>query len=468
MLLFLLNCVKINKRTNIDMSTIYSVKKGLDIKLIGEANKRVVDLEVKKFAVKPPDFIGCFPKVLIKEGEEVKAGTPLFYDKYRKDIIFTSPVSGKFVELRRGAKRKILELVIESDGKFESIDFGKENLSSVTREKVIDKLLKSGVWSVIRQRPYAIIANPKDNPKSIFVTGFDTAPLAPDYDILLEGKQEEFQAGLDILTKLTDGKVHLNVHSKLNKSSVLLDAKNVQLNTFDGPHPSGNVSVHINRIDPINKGDVIWYINAVDVVTIGKLFITGLYDSSRIIALTGSEVKNTGYYKTHKGASITKMITGNLKGDNNRYISGNVLTGTKVDSHGFIGFYDSHITVIPEGDYYEFFGWAKPGFGKWSFSKSFPAGWIKSNKGYRLDTNTHGGKRAFVVTGLYEKVFPFDIYPMHLMKAILVEDIDLMENLGIYEIDAEDFALCEVIDPSKIDMQEIVRNGLELMRREMS
>ncbi len=449
------------------MSTIYSVKKGLDIKLIGEAEKTIVDLDAKRFAIKPPDFIGCFPKMLVKEGDLVKAGTPLFFDKYRENITFTSPVSGKFVELKRGAKRKILEIIIESDGKFESIDFGSADVSSLNKEAVTEKLLKSGVWPLIRQRPYSTIANPEDAPKSIFVNAFDSAPLAPDYDLLVEGREKEFQAGLDVLTKLTTGKVHLNTHKKLNSSSVFSNAKNVQVNTFSGPHPSGNVSVHISRLDPINKGDVVWYVDAQDVIVMGTLFLTGKYDSTRIVALTGSEVMNPKYYKAHIGACITNMVTNNITGDNNRYISGNVLTGTKIESDGFLSFYNAHVTVIPEGNYYEFFGWALPGFGKWSFSKTFPA-FLSPNKKYRLDTNMHGGERAFVITGLYEKVFPFNIYPMQLMKAMIVEDIDLMENMGIYEIDAEDFALCEVIDPSKINMQEIVRNGLELMRKEMS
>jgi len=449
------------------MSTIYFVKKGLDIKLIGEAEKTIVDLDAKRFAIKPPDFIGCFPKMLIKEGDSVKAGTPLFFDKYRENIIYTSPISGKFVELKRGAKRKILELIIESDGKFESIDFGSAEISSLDKTVVVEKMLKSGVWPLLRQRPYSVIANPDDSPKSIFVTAFDSSPLAPDFDLLVQGREEEFQTGLDVLAKLTTGKVHLNTHKELNSSQVFSSARNVQVNTFAGPHPSGNVSVHISRIDPINKGDVVWYINAQDVITIGTLFSTGKYDSTRVVALTGSEVTNPKYYRAHIGANITNMVVNNINGDNNRYISGTVLTGTKIESDGFLGFYDAQITVIPEGDYYEFFGWVLPGFGKWSFSKTFPA-FLSPNKKYRLDTNLHGGKRAFVVTGLYEKVFPFDIYPMQLMKAIIVEDIDLMENMGIYEIDAEDFALCEVIDPSKINMQEIVRNGLELMRKEMS
>ncbi len=449
------------------MSTIYSVKKGLDIKLLGEAEKAVVDLDAKRFAIKPPDFLGCFPKMLIKEGDSVKAGTPLFFDKYRENIVYTSPVSGKFVEIKRGAKRKILELIIESDGNYESIDFGSADPASIDKQTALEKLLKSGIWPLIRQRPYSVVANPDDTPKSIFVAAFSSAPLAPQYDFMVQGREKELQAGLNVLAKLTSGKVHLNTHNKLNNADTFKGFKNVQLNTFAGPHPSGNVSVHISRIDPVNKGDVIWYTDVQGVITIGKLFLTGKYDSSGVIALTGSEVTKPRYYRVYRGAGITNMIVNNVSGGKNRFISGDVLTGTKIEPDGFLGFYDSQVTVIPEGDYYEFFGWANPGFGKWSFSKTYPA-WLTPNKKYRLDTNLHGGLRAFVLTGLYEKVFPFDIYPMQLMKAILVEDIDLMENLGIYEIDAEDFALCEVIDPSKINMQEIVRKGLEMMRKEMS
>jgi len=449
------------------MSTIYSVKKGLDIKLLGEAEKTIVDLDAKRFAIKPPDFIGCFPKMLIKEGDSVKAGTPLFFDKYRENITFTSPVSGKFVEIKRGAKRKILELIIESDGKFESLDFGSSDTGLSDKQQATEKLLKSGVWPLLRQRPYSVIANPDDTPKSIFVAAFSSAPLAPDYELMIKGNEKELQAGFDVLAKLTPGKVHLNTHDKLNHPEVFKNIKNVQVNTFSGAHPSGNVSVHISRLDPINKGDVIWYTDVQGVITIGKLFLTGKYDSTRIVALTGSEVLKPRYYRAHAGANITNMVVNNVSDSNNRFISGDVLTGKKIESDGFLSFYDSQVTIIPEGDYYEFFGWANPGFGKWSFSRTYPS-WLTPNKKYRLDTNLHGGLRAFVLTGLYEKVFPFDIYPMQLMKSILVEDIDLMENLGIYEIDAEDFALCEVIDPSKINMQEIVRNGLELMRKEMS
>ncbi len=449
------------------MSTTFIIKKGLDIKLLGEAEKTIVDLNAEKFAIKPPNFIGCFPKVIIKEGDTVKAGSPLFFDKNRDNIIFTSPVSGKVEAVKRGAKRKLLEIIIDSNGKNESIDFGTSKINELQKEGIIDTMLKSGVWPLIRQRPYSVIANPEETPKSIFVAAYDSSPLAPDFDLIVHGHGEEFQAGLDVLSKLTEGTVHLNVDANKTKSKVFLNSKNVQINTFSGPHPSGNVSVHISKLDPINKGDVVWYLYPQDVLTIGRLFLQGKYDSSRIFACAGSEVTKPKYFKSYVGASIKNMIDGNVSDGNNRFISGTVLTGEKIDKDGFLGFYDSMISVIPEGNHHEFFGWLLPGFGKFSFSKTFPS-YLTPKKKFKVDTNLHGGVRAYVMTGKFEKVFPFDIYPLQLIKAVMVEDIDLMENLGIYEIDHEDFALCEVIDTSKTEIQSIIRGGLDLMRNEMS
>ncbi len=449
------------------MLTVFNIKKGLDIRLLGDAEKTISGLDSRLFGIKPTDFIGCFPKMLVKEGDEVKAGSPLFFDKYREEILFTSPVSGKITTIRRGAKRKLLEVIIESDKKHESLDFGTSNPVNTDREAIIDKLLKSGLWPAIRQRPYSVIANPKDEPKAIFIPAFDSSPLAPDFDLMVHGQGETFQAGLDVLAKLTTGKIFLNVHAEKTKSKVFLNAKKVEINHFRGPHPSGNVSVHISRLSPINKGELVWYVYPQDILAIGRLFLTGKHDTSRLVALTGSETKHPRYFKTFTGASVVNMVKDNVETGDLRYISGNVLTGDKIDNSGFVGFYHTQVTVIPEGNYYELFGWALPGFGKFSVSHTYPA-FLNHSKKYRLDTNLHGGERAYVMTGMFEKVFPFDIYPLQLIKAILVEDIDLMENLGIYEIDSEDFALCEVIDTSKTEIQEIVRNGLELMRKEMS
>ncbi|MCK4639518.1 MAG: NADH:ubiquinone reductase (Na(+)-transporting) subunit A, partial [Bacteroidales bacterium] len=276
-----------------------------------------------------------------------------------------------------------------------------------------------------------------------------------------------FQTGLDAITKLTSGKVHLNLKADNPSSRVFSKSKNVQINEFTGPHPAGNVSIQINHIDPINKGDIVWYLYPQDVLTIGKLFIEGKFDASRMVALTGSEILKPKYYKTHIGASIEGMIEDNVTDIKKRFISGNVLTGSKIESRGFVGFYDSQVTVIPEGDHYEFLGWGLPNCNKFSFYRSF-CSWMTPNKKFRIDTNINGGVRAFVMTGQFEKVFPMNIYPMQLIKAILIEDIDLMENLGIYEVDEEDFALCEFISTSKIEIQSIIRKGLDLMRKEMS
>lgn len=449
------------------MSTDYIINKGIDIKLLGDAEKTIVDLNAKRFAIKPTDFVGCFPKMLVKEGDSVKAGTTLFYDKYRENIKFSSPVSGIVTSLVRGAKRKLLEIIIESDGKGESVDFGSKNIESLKREEIISKMLESGIWPLVRQRPYSIIADPNVEPKAIFISAFNSAPLAPDFDLIVHGQGEAFQAGLDVLSKLTSGKVHLNVDAKNTTSKVFLNSKNVQLNKFSGPHPAGNVSVHVNRVDPLNKGEMIWYAGPQEVISIGKFFLNGKVDSKRIFAVAGSEVNNPKYYKSSIGACITNMTSGNIKGDNNRFISGNVLTGEKIYKDGFMGYYHYLATVIPEGNFHEFFGWITPGLKKFSVSGTFVSKLLKNRK-YRLNTNLHGGERAMVMTGKYEKVFPFDIYPMQLIKAIMVEDIDLMEQLGIYEIDEEDFALCEVIDTSKTELQKIVRGGLDLMRKEMS
>jgi len=449
------------------MSTNYLINKGLDIKLLGDSEKNIVDYSAKRFAVKPTDFIGVFPKMMVAEGDLVQVGTPLFYDKNRTNIIFTSPVSGKVEALKRGAKRRLLEVIIQSDDKFDAVQFAPQKVDGMSREAIIETMLQSGIWPMLRQRPYSVIANPAETPKAIYVPAFDTSPLAPDFDLVVQGKGDEFQTGLDVLKKLTNGPVHLNVDAKNTTSKVFLNSKNVQINKFSGPHPTGNVSVQASKISPINKGELIWYLYPQDVITIGNFFLTGKVDFTRIIALAGSEVLKPRYYKTVLGACIKRMVDGNLTKGNNRTISGNVLTGEKIEMDGFVGFYDSMVTVIPEGNEAEFFGWLLPGFNKFSFSKTFLS-WMFPNRKYRLNTNLHGGHRSLVMTGKYEQVFPFDIYPMALLKAIMVEDIDAMENLGIYEIDAEDFALCEVIDTSKTEMQSIVRKGLELMRKEMS
>ncbi len=314
----------------------------------------------------------------LKPGATVKAGTSLFYDKYRPEIKFVSPVSGELKAVNRGERRKILEVVIEADGKNEKEDFGKADPSKISREDVIAKMLKAGVWPFIRQRPYDIIANPSDTPKAFFVSGFDSAPLAPDYDFILTGLEKEFQAGIEVLRKLSNDNVHLGINSKAS-SKIFKGLTGVKLHEFDGPHPSGNVGIQLHHVLPVCKGDVVWVAQPQDVVTIGRLFTEGVYDASRTVVLAGSEVKNRGYYKTMIGASITPLVKDNITNDNVRYISGNVLTGTAIDADGYLGFYHSQITVIPEGNYYEFMGWAMPGFGKYSVSHTYFS-WLSPKK----------------------------------------------------------------------------------------
>lgn len=449
------------------MSLDIKIKRGLDIRLVGEAEKSIETIEAPDtVAIKPTDFNGLTPKLIAREGDEVKAGSPLFYNKDDNRLVITSPVSGEVVEIVRGAKRKILAVKILADKQTNYIDFGKADASALSGEEVKEKLLKSGVWSYVRQRPYNVIANPDDQPKAIVVSAFDTAPLAPDYSYIIEGQADAFQAGLNALAKLTSGKVHLNVSGKGNSSGVFTSAKGVQLNKVSGPHPAGNVGIQIHHIDPIGKGEKVWVVNPQDVVIIGKLFSEGKYDASKVVALTGSEVSSPKYYKVLQGTPIKNIVDGKLQGENNRIISGNVLTGDKVSLDSYLGYYHSHITVIPEGDEPEFMGWLAPGFNKFSASRTFFTWLMPKTKRFNLDTAMHGEERAFVMSGEYDKVLPMDIYPVQLLKASLANDIELMEGLGIYEVDEEDFALCEYVCTSKIEVQSILRNGLDLVRIE--
>jgi len=451
------------------MSTYIKIKKGLDIKMAGEASKSLVNLQVPEiFAIKPADFIGLTPKLLVKEGDEVKAGSPLFCDKNNESVTFCSPVSGEVIEIVRGEKRRILEVKILADKEIKYASFNKTDPNDLSGEQITGALLNSGAWPFIRQRPFGIVANPGEKPKSIFISAFDSNPLAPDNNFIMPGNEANFQTGLDALQKLTDGKVHLNVQADAATAAVFMNAKGVVLNKISGPHPAGNVGVQIHHIDPVNKGEAVWYINPQDVVIIGKIFNEGIFDATRVVALTGSPVNDPKYYKTIVGCSVKNMIAdGGLKAGENRIISGNILSGYQIPPDGYLGFYDSQVTVIPEGHEFEFMGWLAPGFNKFSMSRTFFS-WMTPNKKHDLNTNLHGEERPFVMTGQYEKVFPMDIYPVQLLKSILIEDIDMMEKLGIYEVTEEDFALCEFVCTSKIRSQEIIRRGLDIVRRELS
>ncbi len=452
------------------MSKTVKLKKGFDIKLVGKAEKQLDNFKsAKTYAIKPTDFIGLQrPKVPLNEGDTVKAGTPILFDKAMEKVQFVSPVSGEIVEIKRGDRRKLLEIKILADSEITYETFtahDASSLKSLSKESVIDTMCQGGVWPQLIQRPYGIIANPEETPKSIFISGFDTHPLAPDYGFTLNGEEKYFQAGIDILAKLTSGKIHLGVNGAENISPIFSNIQGVQINKFQGPHPAGNVGVHIHHIDPVNKGDVVWTINPFGVAQIGKLFLDGRYDASKIIAVTGSEAKKSVYTKTFIGACVDTMVFNNLKQDHVRVVSGNVLTGERINQDGYLGYYHNQITILPEGDYYEFLGWMKPTTEKLSYHRALGLlSFMSPNKEYVLDTNARGEERAFVQTGVFESVTPMDILPVYLLKAIMAEDYDEMEELGIYELVEEDLALCEFVDVSKHPVQEILRKGIDLIQ----
>lgn len=452
------------------MSKTIKLKKGFNLNLSGKPDQKITEVpQPETFALKPTDFAGIDrPKLMVKEGDNVKAGSPIFYDKPYENIFYTSPVSGEIVEIKRGEKRKILEVKILADKKIEYLKFNSYTASDITglsKEEAKELLISSGVWPGIIQRPYGVVANPEDEPKAIFISAFDTNPLAPAYEFLLQGKEQYFQTGLDILKKFTSGLVHLNIDGTTEVPQVYSQATGVEVNKFVGKHPSGNVGVQIHHLDPINKGEILWTTTPYYVAQIGQLFLEGKYDASKVIALTGSSVNEPTHIKTYLGAHLSKLIEGKIKPGKQRYISGNPLSGEAIGKEGYLGFYSNQVTVIPEGDYEEFLGWIKPSASKLSFHKAFGLlSFLSSNKEREVDTNTHGEQRSFVVSGEFEKVLPMDILPTYLFKAILANDYDEMEALGIFELIEEDVALCEFIDPSKNDLQGILRQGIDLIQ----
>ena len=448
------------------MSKIIRLNKGYDINIAGPAVKKSnPNYNSRTYAVKPIDFHGLspIPKLLVSEQSEVKAGDPLFYDKSNEQIKYCSPVSGEVVEIRRGEKRAIEEIVILADTDIDYRDFGKSDLSSLSRDVVIEKMIDSGAWLFFKQRPYDIPANPNETPKAIFISGFDSAPLAPDLNFIMEGKENEFNNGIKVLQTLTSGKIHLSLNAKSRPCSAFNNATGVDIHWFEGPHPAGNVGVQIHTIDPINKGESVWVIHPEDVANLGVLFTEGIYRPQRTVALTGPEVIKPQYFTTLQGASIESMIADSLVSSQVRCISGNVLTGRAIESKGHIGFYDHQVTVIYDDKDPELLGWLFPSYPRPTKSMTYLAYANEAPAGYRVTTSNNGEERAFVVSGQYESVLPMDIYPVHLIKAIMARDFDLMEGLGIYEVSEEDFALCEFICTSKINVMEIIREGLDYM-----
>jgi Na+-transporting NADH:ubiquinone oxidoreductase subunit A len=447
------------------MPEVIKLKKGLDIKLKGTAERVLEELPFPvTVALKPTDFPGLTPKLTVKQDQEVKAGDAIFYDKYHPEVVFTAPLGGKVALINRGERRRIMEVVIETDRYAGSAEFKQADPQGLSPEEIRGQLLKSGLWPFIKHRPYGITAFPGERPRDIFISAFDTAPLAPDYNFIMEGQLETFQTGINALARLTEGKVFLGV----SEPSVFTNIKNASVRQFSGPHPAGNVGIQIHHIAPVNKGEVVWTVNPQDVLFIGRLFETGKVDFTRIIALTGSEVENPKYFQTFLGASVSSVTKKRLKKADHmqRIISGNVLTGTRVNAHTYMGYFDSQMTVIPEGDDYELLGWATPGMEKFSASGTYLSR-LFPKKEYVLNANMHGGERAFVLSDQYAKVMPMDILPVYLLKAILANDIDKMEQLGIYEVIEEDMALCEYVCTSKIKVQSILRRGIDTMIKEL-
>ncbi len=453
------------------MSKQIKIKKGFDINLKGKAEKNIGDFaRAEYFAIKPSDFIHVSrPKLEVAVGDKVQAGDVVFFDKLQDSVKYLAPVSGEVTDIVRGAKRRLLEVKIKADAEDSYKEFKKytaQEVGGISKEDAIKEMCDGGVWPHIIQRPYAVVASPEDSPKAIYISACDTAPLACDPGFALKDDVENFKAGISILKKLTSGKVHINIHTDAEVAPVFEQNAGVQVNKFSGPHPAGNVGIQIHHIDPINKGDVVWTVSPFGVAQIGKLFLEGKYDPTKIIAIAGGSVAKPKYAKVKAGTQVTNLLANNLNEDNVRVISGNVLTGERISNDGYLGFYNNELTVIKEGNEAEFFGWVLPTTKKLSFHRALGLmSFLNPKKEYDLNTNLKGELRAFVQTGAFEKVLPMDIYPSHLLKAILAKDYEEMEALGIYEVAEEDFALCEFIDVSKNEIQDIIREGIELLRQ---
>ena len=449
------------------MANLIKLRKGLDINLKGKAAAEIVSVKEPGFyAICPDDFTGVTPKVVVKEQEYVMAGGPLFVDKNHPEVKFVSPVSGVVTSVERGARRKVMSITVEAASEQDFEEFGKKDIAAMDGDAVKEALLTAGMFAFIRQRPYDVIADPTVAPRAIFVSAFDSNPLAPEFEVALKGEESNFQTGLDALAKMA--KTYLSI-SASQKSAALTQARNVTVTVFDGPHPAGNVGVQINHIAPVNKGETVWTIDPQAVIFIGRLFNTGRVDLTRTVAIAGSEVKKPAYCKLKVGALLTEVLANNVNKDKVlRYISGNVLTGKQIAANGFLGAFHSQVTVIPEGnDVHEMLGWIMPRLNDYSTSHSYFSWLMGRKKEYVLDARVKGGERHMIMSNEYDRVLPMDIMPEYLIKAIIAGDIDRMEQLGIYEVAPEDFALCEFVCSSKMELQRIVREGLDMLRREM-
>ena len=447
------------------MANLIKLRKGLDIKLEGAAIETKVEIgKAKEYALQPDDFTGVVPKVVVREGDRVKAGEPLFVDKNCPDVRFASPVSGEVTEVVRGDRRKVLCVKVKADAEQEYAEFGKKDVSALSGDEVKQALLEAGLFGYINQLPYAVATNPTTTPKAIFVSALRDMPLAGKFEYELQGNEEAFQAGLTALSKMA--KTYLGI-GLLQVNEVLHKAKDVDVNIFDGRCPTGNVGVQVNHIDPVNKGEVVWTVDPTAVIFFGRLFLTGHVDLTRTVAIAGSEVSNPAYADVLVGTPLKDILDGRLdKQDHVRIINGNPLTGRKDSLDGYLGAHTSEVCAIPEGDDNdEMLGWIMPRTKDFSVNRSYFS-WLFPGKKYRLDARVKGGERHMIMSGEYDSVLPMDIFGEYLIKAIITGDIDRQEQLGIYEVSPEDFAVAEFVDSSKLELQKIVREGLNLLRKE--
>lgn len=440
------------------------VRRGMNLNLKGEAKKELVEAPASKvYSIKPPDFHAMVPKMYFKEGGAITAGEPLYYSKYNEKAMFTSPVAGTVSKIVRGAKRRIMEVHIDPSGQ-EMKNYGKLDIASADAAKIKERILEAGAWPSLVQRPYSVMADPADTPKSIFISAYTTAPLAADAEFIISDRLEEFQAGVSALAKLTSGDVHLCV----GKNSKLTKTNNAVVHTVKGPHPAGNVGVQIHNIDPITAVDRVWTITPENVANIGAMLMTGEPNFTRTIAVTGHGIDEQyrKYYRTKVGASVSSLIP-EIDDEKYRIISGDVLTGDRVTYDQSIGYFHNTLTVIPEGRDYAMFGWLPFTRNNIPSLSGTSLSWMMPNKKAEVNTNLNGEERALVVTGEMEEVVPMNIYPMQLLKACMAGDIEKMENLGIYEVAPEDFALVDYVNTSKLEAQQIIRQGLDIMITEV-
>lgn len=449
------------------MVKLLKLRKGLDINLKGKAleEKHHQAPIPQEIALVPDDFVGMTPKVVVKEGDVVKAGDTLFINKLFPEEKFASPTSGVISGIVRGNRRKVLCVKVKVDKEQQYVDFGKKDVQTMHGDAVQEYLLNAGLFGYIKQLPYAVSTTPDTKPKAIFVSAFRDMPLAADFEVELKGNEDAFQTGLSALSKMS--KTYLGISSK-QTSTALTDAKDVDVVVFDGPAPAGNVGVQVNNISPVNKGEIVWTVDPMAVIFFGRLFLTGKVDLRRTIAVAGSEVMTPSYLDVIVGTPLKEILSGQVENvEHKRIINGNPLTGKKASMEDFLGAYTSEVTVIPEGDDIdEIFGWILPRTNQCSVSRSYFSWLFGSKKQYAADARIKGGQRHVIMSGEYDKVLPMDIYGEYLIKSIITGDIDRQEELGIYEVSPEDFALAEFVDSSKLPLQKIVREGLDALRKE--